>query len=300
MTLILIVEDMPVQAQLLQFHLDALGHQHKTATNGREALLLLDQFRPDLIISDVEMPEMNGLELCSAVKADSALASIPVILLTAADSPIDVLRGVGAMADGYLTKPYESDLLQQTIISTVERGPYRGAEGDEREPLTFDLAGETHTVNASRHQMLNLFFSAYQSSNVQNKLLGEKEQHLTQLNLKLSRTIEQLSASEERFRGLVQTIPDIVYKVDGEGCFTFVNDAIHRLGYHQSELIGRHFSSIIFDEDIDGVSADAVLKRIRENGESDSEEAPKLFDERRTSNRMTIGLQVRLDRKSVV
>ncbi len=123
-------------------------------------------------------------------------------------------------------------------------------------------------------------------------------------NNKLSRSIEQLSASEERFRGLVQTLPDTIYKIDREGCFTFVNDSIHRLGYHQTDLLGRHFSEIIFDEDIENVSADSVIPKIREaqvNADPDANfciPSPKLFDERRMTDRMTIGLELRLKIKS--
>lgn len=298
MATILIVEDMKVQAQLLEYHLAALGHDFRTAADGREALAALqDGFRPDLIISDVEMPVMNGLALCAAVKADPDFRTIPFILLTAADSPGDVLRGIDAMADGYLTKPYDSAVLTEAVGSALERGAFTFSDGDRaRAPVAFEFGGEVHYIAASREQMLKLFLSAYQSSTVQNKLLIEKEQHLSELNKKLSRSIEQLSASEERFRGLVQTIPDIVYKVDQNGSFTFINDAIQRLGYHQSELIGRHFSDIIYDEDVDAVSAATVLPRVRDGG--GGEVPPKLFDERRGADRMTVGLQVRLKTKA--
>lgn len=299
MATILIVEDMKVQAQLLAYHLDALGHVHRTAVNGKDALgVLAEGFRPDLIVSDVEMPEMNGLELCAAVKAAPDLRAIPLVLLTAADSPRDVLRGIDAMADGYLTKPYDTVLLNETVSSALARGAFVFSDDVTREPLEFTYGGEVHRITASREQMLKLFLSAYESSMVQNKLLIEKEQNLSDLNKRLSRSIDQLSASEERFRGLVQTIPDIVYKVDKEGRFTFVNDAIHRLGYHQSELIGHHFSSIVYDDDIDAISAASVLPQVRERNGAPVEPTPKLFDERRGADRMTIGLQVRLKTKA--
>lgn len=297
---ILIVEDMKVQAQLLAYHLDELGHKHRTASDGRAALDALRDFTPDLIISDVEMPVMDGLALCERLKSSSDHKTIPVILLTAADSPTDVLRGIDVMADGYLTKPYDATLLEQVIDNAIERGAVAADSTDPREPIKFTYEGEEHSILASPRQMLNLFLSAYRSSVAQNKLLAEKERNLTELNDKLSRSIEQLSASEERFRGLVQTIPDIVYKVNGEGKFTFINDAIHRLGYHQSDLLGKHFSTIIYDDDLENISADIVLPRIRAGAAAaggppeGAGNPPKLFDERRSADRMTIGLQVRL------
>jgi len=297
MSEILIVEDMKVQAQLLEYHLGALGHQFRTVVNGREALEILKEYKPDLIISDVEMPEMNGLQLCAAVKKNPDLLSIPLILLTAADSPLDVLRGIEVMADGYLTKPYEEPILKATICSVTNRGASSPQQKVDEPPINFDYEGETHTISASRDQMLRLFLTAYENSMAQNALLIEKEEHLTNLNSQLSRTIEQLSASEERFRGLVQTMPDIVYKIDQNGTFTFVNDAIHRLGYHQSELIGRHFSEIIYEDDINKISANSVLPELA-GTDADQVTPPKLFDERRKSDRMTIGLQIRLKTKS--
>jgi len=297
MSEILIVEDMKVQAQLLEYHLGALGHQYRTVVNGRDALKILTEYKPDLIISDVEMPEMNGLELCAAVKGNPDFRSIPLILLTAADSPLDVLRGIEVSADGYLTKPYETPILKATIDSVLLRGAADHHLHADEQPVSFDYGGETHIITASREQMLRLFLTAYENSMAQNALLIEKEQNLTNLNAQLSRTIEQLSASEERFRGLVQTMPDIVYKIDHEGIFTFVNDAIHRLGYHQSELVGRHFSEIIFEDDLNKISANTVLPQMANMGGEDAS-PPKLFDERRKSDRMTIGLQIRLKTKS--
>ena len=100
-----------------------------------------------------------------------------------------------------------------------------------------------------------------------------------------------LQASEERYRTLVMTIPDIVYRIDENGRFTFLNGAIKALGYTPSELIGRHFSQIIHPADLDKVSRRAVVSRL--TGLT-CQPAPGLFDERRTGNRQTVGLEVRL------
>lgn len=297
---VLIVEDVPVQAQLVEYHLAALGHHFRTARDGQEALDLIAEAAPDIVLSDVEMPVMDGLVLCAAIKNNAHTRGIPVVLLTAADGALDIVRGMNAQADGYLTKPVDELLLDSMIKRTLERGTdYRLAEDASQEPpldIVFD--GEKVTVSASREQILRLFLSAYESSVTQNRVLTEQEHKLADLNKRLSRNIEQLSASEERFRGLVQTIPDIVYKMDHEGRFTFINDAVHRLGYHQTDLLGRHFKDLICDEDFSSVSADDVLAQRRGKDGEEGDEAPKLFDERRTTDRMTIGLQVRLKTKA--
>jgi len=105
--------------------------------------------------------------------------------------------------------------------------------------------------------------------------------------------VEALTASEERFRSLVMTVPDIVYRIDPDGRFTFLNDAIMGLGYTVDELVGEHFSRLIHPADVDDVSRAAVLSRFA-GKETGPEAAPKLFDERRTGARRTANLEVRL------
>ncbi|MBF0371501.1 MAG: response regulator [Magnetococcales bacterium] len=128
-----------------------------------------------------------------------------------------------------------------------------------------------------------------------NRELVQKNSRLYEINEKLTASLEQLSASEERFRSLVQTIPDIVYKIDDNGLFTFLNKAVERLGFHQSELIGQHFSQIIHQSDIPRSSREEV---IAEHGPDTPQGEKKVFDERRTGLRMTAGLQIRLSSKS--
>ncbi|MBF0153230.1 MAG: response regulator [Magnetococcales bacterium] len=128
-----------------------------------------------------------------------------------------------------------------------------------------------------------------------NRDMEEKNSRLYEINERLNDSMEQLSASEERFRSLVQTIPDIVYKIDAEGRFTFLNKSIERLGYHQSDLIGKHFSEIIHSADVTDASLDKVLEKI---GAGTANPEQKVFDERRTGVRMTVGLEIRLRAKS--
>lgn len=106
----------------------------------------------------------------------------------------------------------------------------------------------------------------------------------------------QLADSEERFRTLVQAIPDIVYKIDADGHFLFVNNAVKKLGYNPEDLIGKHFSEILFADDVKNVSRSDVLPDFI-GKVTGADSAPKLFDERRAGARQTKNLQVRLVRK---
>ncbi len=102
---ILIVEDSPVQGTMLRRILTQHGYKATLVKNGQEALTKLREGAFGLVISDVEMPVMNGHEMCSTIKEDSNLQDIPVMLLTTMASPSDLMKGLNAGADSYLTKP---------------------------------------------------------------------------------------------------------------------------------------------------------------------------------------------------
>ncbi|MBN1496821.1 MAG: PAS domain S-box protein [Spirochaetes bacterium] len=95
------------------------------------------------------------------------------------------------------------------------------------------------------------------------------------------------------YESIVHMIPDIIYKLDADGCFTYINNSIRNLGYEPEELIYKHFSMLIHPDDVDNVRRDVVLKRLPESSQP-SDAHPKLFDERRTGKRITRDLHVRL------
>lgn len=106
-----------------------------------------------------------------------------------------------------------------------------------------------------------------------------------------------LKASAHKYRTLVQTIPEIIYKIDTDGCFLYINNSIRKLGYEPEDLMGIHFSEIILPEDVDICSRSVVLSSYANivNGEK---EMLKLFDERRTGVRLTKDLVMRFVPKS--
>lgn len=105
-----------------------------------------------------------------------------------------------------------------------------------------------------------------------------------------------LKMTEERYRELVEAIPDVVYSLDAEGRFVYLNDSIRSLGWNPIDLIGKHFSELLEPGDVEQVSRDHVLKEFA-GKETGPDDAPKLFDERRTGERRTRDLEVRLRRK---
>ncbi|MFW5729612.1 MAG: PAS domain S-box protein [Spirochaetota bacterium] len=102
-----------------------------------------------------------------------------------------------------------------------------------------------------------------------------------------------IRSSERRYENLVQALPDVVYKIDPNGYFTFVNESVRNFGYAPEELLGQHFSTIVAREDLPKVSRRRILSEFRGKS-TGADGAPGLFDERRTGERRTRGLEIRL------
>jgi two-component system cell cycle response regulator len=112
---VLVVEDSRVQAAAVRLSLLQKEFVVRIAENGAEGLAMMKEQRPDVVVSDVEMPEMNGYELRAAIKANPRLKDTPVILLTALGDPEDILKGLEVKADNYLTKPWDDELLYARV-----------------------------------------------------------------------------------------------------------------------------------------------------------------------------------------
>ncbi len=108
---IMVVDDNPDIVTIVKTILEVKGYVVQSAYSGQEVLGLLEKQKPDLIILDVMMPQMDGLEVLTRLKGDPSTASIPVILLTAKVQYEDVLGGYKMGADYYITKPFTSTQL---------------------------------------------------------------------------------------------------------------------------------------------------------------------------------------------
>ena len=116
---ILVVDDGPDNIELLRLRLTALGYEVVEAADGEEALAKVAETMPDLVLLDIMMPKIDGLEVVRRLKADKTLAFIPVILVTAKAGPKDVIAGLEAGGDDYLTKPIDHGALIARVRSML-------------------------------------------------------------------------------------------------------------------------------------------------------------------------------------
>ncbi len=125
---ILIVDDDQLMQKLLEYIIKKAGYQVSVADNGSHAIKIIKRDKPDLIISDVEMPKMNGLELCRKLKKNFDTKLIPIILITSNTQIQDKLEGFRSRADDYFMKPLHLKNLLTRVQSLLESGDALSSE----------------------------------------------------------------------------------------------------------------------------------------------------------------------------
>lgn len=118
---ILVCDDDPLLIELMEFRLRAKGFDVAIARDGAEALQRTDEVRPAAIVLDAMMPRVDGFEVLSRLKANAALADIPVIMLTARKSENDIVSALDKGADDYLVKPFIPDELMARLSRLLAR-----------------------------------------------------------------------------------------------------------------------------------------------------------------------------------
>lgn len=118
---VLLVEDEPAQREVLSYNLEAEGFFVSSADNGEDALLLVDEISPDIIVLDWMMPNVSGIEVCRRLKSRADTRSIPIIMLSARSEEVDRVRGLETGADDYVIKPYSVVELMARVRAQLRR-----------------------------------------------------------------------------------------------------------------------------------------------------------------------------------
>jgi len=142
---VLLVEDEPAQREVLAYNLEAEGFDVTRAASGDEALVVVDEIEPDLILLDWMLPGVSGIEICRRLKSRTTLRDVPIIMISARTEEVDRVRGLETGADDYVVKPYSVVELMARVRSQLRRT--RPATVGQR--LEYDdivLDSETHKV----------------------------------------------------------------------------------------------------------------------------------------------------------
>ena len=190
---ILSVEDSRTQAAQLRFILEKHGFKVHCAGNGQEAIAVLDNLIPDIVITDIVMPEMDGYELCKYIRNDHRLKEVPIILVTTLSDPTDVIRGLEVGANMFITKPYDENHLitriHHLITNTELRKDMKAEMG-----INVYFAGQNFFITAERLQILDLLLSTYENAYHQYRELLSLQKDLTELNIRLEDIVKERTA----------------------------------------------------------------------------------------------------------
>ncbi len=189
---ILVAEDSLTQASFLRNLLQRGGFTVTVARNGVEALDWLAGHTPDIVVSDIIMPEMDGYELCKRIKSRDATKNIPVLLLTRLSATEDVILGLECLADGFMTKPYSEEGLLTRINDMLLNAELR-KHSSEDEPIHVFYGGKKYVITSGRIQIFDLLISTYEST-----LQKTKE---------LEKAMRELKAAHDHIRTLKGLIP---------------------------------------------------------------------------------------------
>ena len=158
---ILVVDDEPDAVDLVQFNLKNAGYDVVSAADGAEALAMARKFSPDLVLLDVMLPEIDGLDVCKMLRRDPATAGVPIILLTAKAGEIDRVLGLEPGADDYVTKPFSPRELVLRVKNLLQR---RSPAEVVEEVMSFgklviDVPGHTVMVSGQTIELTATEFS---------------------------------------------------------------------------------------------------------------------------------------------
>jgi two-component system phosphate regulon response regulator PhoB len=149
---VLLVEDEPAQREVLTYNLEAEGYLVSRAENGEEAMLMVAEITPDLVILDWMMPLMSGIEVCRQLKTREDTKAIPVIMLSARSEEVDAVRGLETGADDYVTKPYALRELMARVRNQLRRSrPAASGTMLRFDDITLDP--EQHRISRADQEM---------------------------------------------------------------------------------------------------------------------------------------------------
>jgi two-component system, OmpR family, phosphate regulon response regulator PhoB len=119
--MVLVVEDEPAQREVLSYNFEAEGFRVAQAGNGEEALILVDEVAPDVIVLDWMLPNVSGIEVCRRLKSRAETRGVPIIMLSARSEEVDRVRGLETGADDYVIKPYSLVELLARVRAQLRR-----------------------------------------------------------------------------------------------------------------------------------------------------------------------------------
>jgi two-component system cell cycle response regulator len=249
---IVIAEDTATQAHKLRSLLEAGGFSVAWARDGRAALELVRALRPTLLISDVIMPDMDGYELCTAIRHDPGLHDLPVLIMTSLSEPTNVIDALACGASNFLTKPYDGALLLARIERILESERIRSTMTVE-DGVDVVFGGERYHLESERPQIIDFLMSTFEDA-AKKSVLVEKS------NQKLQEMLRTIAGMEKRYRSMLEASAGAMLVVDHDGTVLYANPAAELLFRTEATTLEGKPSPFPFDGLDSSPEIDLALK----------------------------------------
>jgi PAS domain S-box-containing protein len=225
---ILVVEDCPTQAHQLQGILASEQLEVEMTADAESGLALFETSDFDLVIADIGLPGMSGIELCEHIKHHERKKDVPVVLLTSLSDPMNIIRGLECGADNFIRKPCEARHLLARVHTFLDKRANR-RNGNLRGGVQVDFQGRSLTINSDKEQILDVLIATFedivrtnqelQASKVElasakrkvDEYARKLESRVRATEEKRNRAEQALVESERRYRALVEFSPDAVF-----------------------------------------------------------------------------------------
>lgn len=145
---IIVIEDEPDIAEVIEYNLRREGYEVGSSRDGEDGLRLVRSEPVDLVLLDLMLPGLDGIEVCRSLKADPQTRGIPIVMVTAKGEESDIVLGLGVGADDYITKPFSPKELVARLKAVLRRGPLR----DDRDAQERIVCGEV-VIDSGRHEI---------------------------------------------------------------------------------------------------------------------------------------------------
>jgi PAS domain S-box-containing protein/putative nucleotidyltransferase with HDIG domain len=186
---LLVVEDCEVQAKLLQSVLAKNGFEVEVAKNGGEAWAKIKARRPDLVISDILMPEVGGYELCKLIRAEDHLNNLPIVLLSSLANFEGMLEGLASGADNFISKPYKVPQLLAVVRAQLAKAKRQEPAGNDGVLIT--KGHNNYLIKEKPEKILDFLVSMHGVALEKNAELAQTQAELMQANDKLAHKVQE-------------------------------------------------------------------------------------------------------------
>ncbi len=244
---ILVVEDSLTQSESLIHFFESEGYKTVLAKNGFAGYELAKKHLPDIILTDILMPIMDGFDMCAKIKADPATRAIPVIVLTTLTEPKDLVSALKAGVDGFHVKPFNGPQLL-SLMGRILSGKAPASLPGERTEIFF--GAEKISFDSGTQQMFNLLLSTYENAAGQKAVAERLNNELFSANRELESRVRErsqvLQEKQELLNSILEGTTDAIYVKDLQGRYLLFNAAAEAYaGKTAAEVLGQDDSFIL-------------------------------------------------------